>query len=73
MYATGSPSRAGVVAHVQQQIDEAEAELPHLRVGGAEGARALHLLEQVFGNRLAGLVVAREQVERLRAPSTSSP
>ena len=54
---------------MQHQIDEAEAELPHLRVGGAEGARALHLLEQIFGNRLAGLVVAREQIERLALPA----
>ena len=45
------------------------SQLPHLRVGGAEGARALHLLEQVLGNRLAGLVVAREQVERLALPA----
>ena len=54
---------------MQQQVDEAEAELPHLRVGGAEGAGALHLLKQVVGNRLAGLVVPREQVQRLALPA----
>ncbi len=52
----------GIVAHVDIQIDEAEAELPHLPVGRAEGARALHFLEQVIGNRRASFVVPREQI-----------
>ena len=37
---------------MQQQVHEAEAQLAHLRVGGAESARPLHLLKQLFGNRL---------------------
>ena len=54
---------------MQRQIDDAESQLPHLRVGGAEGLRALHFLEQVFGQALAGLPVAREQVQRLALPA----
>ena len=54
---------------MQLQIHEAEAELAHLRIGAAIGARAHHLPEQLFGNRLAGLVMAGEQVERFALPA----
>ena len=57
------------VARMQHQVDEAESQLPHLRVGGAESARALHLLEEILGNRLARLIVAREQIERRALPA----
>jgi hypothetical protein len=69
VYSIASPSRAGIVIDVQRQVHEAEAQLPHLRVGAAEIARAHHLLEQIVGDRLAGLVVAREQVQRLALPA----
>ena len=35
----------------------------------AESLGALHLLEQVFGDRRAGFVVPREQIERLPLPA----
>ena len=54
-----------IVVDVQREIDGSEAELAHLHVGGAIGARALHLLEEVIGDGRAGFVVAREQVQRL--------
>ena len=58
---------------MQFQIHHAEGELAHLHIGAAEIAGAPHLLEKLFGNGFAGLVMAREFVQRCRAPCTSSP
>src|ERR1035438_1500905 len=49
--------------------EERETQLPHLGVGGAEGAGPFHLLEKLFRYRCAGLPVAREQVQRLAFPA----
>ena len=52
------------------QIDVAEAELAHLRVGGAEGACARFIFwNRSSGIGCAGFLVAREQVERLALPA----
>ncbi len=59
----------GIVFAMQLQIHKSESELPHLHVRAAISARAHHLLEQIFRNRLAGLIMAREQVERLALPA----
>src|SRR6185437_4947126 len=53
---------------MQRQIHKSESKLAHLPIRGAEIARALHLLKQLFGNRFSGLPVAREQVQRIALP-----
>ena len=54
---------------MQSQIDKAEAELAHLRVGGAEIAGAQHLLKQVLGHWFAGLEVPREKIQSFALPA----
>src|SRR5580692_4586183 len=54
---------------MKSEIDESEAELAHLGVGGAEIARAHHLLEQIPGNWLASLEVPREKIQSLAFPA----
>src|SRR5580693_3550982 len=54
---------------MQSQIDEPEAKLAHLGVRGAEIARVAHLVEQIAWDGLAGLVMAREKIQRLALPA----
>ena len=54
---------------MQRQVGDAEADLAHLAVGGAERPRPLHPLEQLLRDRRARLEVAREQVERPALPA----
>src|SRR5580700_1734856 len=53
---------------MQSQVDEAEPELAHLRVGGAEIARADHAVVEAVRNGSAGLIMTGEQIERLAFP-----
>ena len=54
---------------VQRQIDEAESQLPHLRVGGAKCFGALHLLKQIVGNLCTRFPMPCEQVQRFALPT----
>src|SRR3982751_3109311 len=56
-------ARGWIEFTMQQKVNHTKPKLPHLHVGAAEGAGALHLLKQVFGNRFASLVVSRNEVE----------
>ena len=58
-----------IVFAMQLQIHKAEPKLPHLRIRAAVSAGANHLPEQILGNRLSGLVMPREEIQRLALPA----
>ena len=66
---TASPFARSHLAMRSARSTKPKPKLPHLRIGGPESPRPLHLLEQVLGHRLARLPVPREQVQRLALPA----
>jgi len=59
----------GGEAGVQFEVELAEGELAHERRGAEVVARGDHFVEKILRDRLAGFVVAGEQVERLAIPA----
>ena len=58
-----------IVIPMQLQIDKPESQLPHLPVRAAISPRPDHLLKQILGDRFAGLIMARKQIQRLPLPA----